>query len=88
MKTFKKELRKLTDSVNFKYDIITKNMNIDLHNVCLIFVRDCKMIKVVSVNNGIIIDRLGDKYYWNEINSLQDKIELLERIDDTLFENN
>ena len=85
MKTFKKELRELTDRVNLKYDIITKNMNIDLHNVCLIFVRDCKMIKVVSVNNGVIIDSLENKYRWNEINTLYGKIELLERIDDSLF---
>ena len=85
MKTFKKELRELTDRVNLKYNIITKNMNIDLHNVCLIFVRDCKMIKVVSVNNGIIIDSLENKYRWNEISTLYGKIELLERIDDSLF---
>ena len=85
MKTFKKELKELTDRVNLKYDIITKNMNIDLHNVCLIFVRDCKMIKVVSVNNGVIIDSLENKYRWNEINTLYGKIELLERIDDSLF---
>lgn len=85
MKTFKKELKELTDRVNLKYNIITKNMNIDLHNVCLIFVRDCKMIKVVSVNNGVIIDSLENKYRWNEINTLYGKIELLERIDDSLF---
>ena len=94
MKRFKQQHEELEAKVLLKYKQKTEGVNITFpaNEAPMINIRDKRnvfMVQVLSIENGIMLCKkdLGniEKYSLFDIESLCDKIYILEEIDDLLF---